>query len=132
MSGLGPSDSAVSESNTRGPALLAVSVTTTCLALGTCLLRYCVSSRINRRIQLDDYCAGVAMVRAEPAVNFGDAANFVTVARYSRMFFRHSRKHEPGQIPGGNSVRLSRPTMADDGLFARKSLDIPLVPPDCV
>jgi hypothetical protein len=61
MSGLGPDDN-VSDM-TQGPALLAVSVTLTVVALLTSILRFCVRIRINRKVVWDDYFLGLAMVR---------------------------------------------------------------------
>ncbi|KAI1084042.1 hypothetical protein F5B20DRAFT_576982 [Whalleya microplaca] len=61
MSGLGPSDSDRTP-DYRGPALLAVSVTTTVLAFATCVLRYCVKTRTNRTVAWDDYSIGLAMI----------------------------------------------------------------------
>ncbi|KAI0015813.1 hypothetical protein F4780DRAFT_44112 [Xylariomycetidae sp. FL0641] len=60
-SGLGPTVGSP-HANTRGPALLAVSATTSVLALLTCLLRYCVKTRISRRVAWDDYFVGLAML----------------------------------------------------------------------
>ncbi|KAH9893695.1 hypothetical protein F4778DRAFT_290983 [Xylariomycetidae sp. FL2044] len=61
MLGLGPSiDSPTTDS--RGPALLAVSVTTTLIALPACILRYCVRARISRSVSWDDYFAGLAQL----------------------------------------------------------------------
>ncbi|KAI0136816.1 hypothetical protein BJ170DRAFT_31777 [Xylariales sp. AK1849] len=60
MSGLGPVGNA--PDMTRGPALLAVTVTTVVVALSTCILRFCVKFRINRSVVLDDYCVGLAML----------------------------------------------------------------------
>ncbi|KAH8677882.1 hypothetical protein BX600DRAFT_545582 [Xylariales sp. PMI_506] len=60
MSGLGP-DSSVTDMS-QGPALLAVTVVTTAAALITSVLRFCVRIRISRKVVLDDYFLGVAMV----------------------------------------------------------------------
>ncbi|KAI0911375.1 hypothetical protein F4823DRAFT_309659 [Ustulina deusta] len=74
MSSLGTSDgmdtmSAMSES--RGQALLAVSVTTMVIALLTCILRYCVRSRINQTIiGWEDYFVGGAMFVGIIGVSF--------------------------------------------------------------
>jgi hypothetical protein len=61
MSGLGPDGN--EPDMTRGPALLAVSVTTAVVALSTCALRFCVKFRINRSVVWDDYFLGLAMVK---------------------------------------------------------------------
>ncbi|KAI1851756.1 hypothetical protein JX265_010990 [Neoarthrinium moseri] len=60
MSGLGPDDK--TPDMTQGPALLAVSVTTTAVALLTSILRFCVRLRINRSVVWDDYFLGLAML----------------------------------------------------------------------
>ncbi|KAK9779250.1 hypothetical protein SCAR479_03732 [Seiridium cardinale] len=60
MSGLGPDDNA--SDMTQGPALLAVSVTTTILALFATILRFCVRIRINRKVVWDDHFLGLAML----------------------------------------------------------------------
>jgi hypothetical protein len=65
MSGLGSDDN--SPDMTRGPALLAVSVTTAVVALSTCVLRFCVKFRINRSVVWDDYFIGLAMVCFKPS-----------------------------------------------------------------
>ncbi|KAI0873643.1 hypothetical protein GGS24DRAFT_380450 [Hypoxylon argillaceum] len=74
MSGLGPSgddaDAASMMSGSRGPALLAVSITTTVVALLTCILRYCVRSRINRMVGWEDYFVGGAMLLGIIGVSF--------------------------------------------------------------
>ncbi|KAI3317017.1 hypothetical protein HD806DRAFT_397665 [Xylariaceae sp. AK1471] len=69
MSGLGPFN-IHPRSNSRGPALLAVSVTTTVIALSTCILRYCVRSRINRVIGWEDYFVGLAMLLGTIGISF--------------------------------------------------------------
>ncbi|KAH9990549.1 hypothetical protein F4779DRAFT_623800 [Xylariaceae sp. FL0662B] len=61
MSGLGPVD-VDSTPDSQGPALLAVSVTTTVVALSTCVVRYCVKTRIDRSVAWDDYSIGLAML----------------------------------------------------------------------
>ncbi|KAI8623563.1 hypothetical protein F5Y19DRAFT_492524 [Xylariaceae sp. FL1651] len=69
MSGLGPSDRDPMRES-QGPALLAVSVTTTVIALSTCILRYCVRSRINQTIGWEDYFVGLAMLLGTIGVSF--------------------------------------------------------------
>ncbi|KAI1341861.1 hypothetical protein F5Y15DRAFT_349424 [Xylariaceae sp. FL0016] len=69
MSGLGPSQNDPNP-DSRGPALLAVSVTTSVVALGACILRYCVRTRIYRRVVWDDYFVGLAMLLGMVGVSF--------------------------------------------------------------
>ncbi|KAI0555871.1 hypothetical protein F4679DRAFT_8661 [Xylaria curta] len=57
-------------SNSRGPALLAVSITTIAIALLTCMLRYWVQSRINKTVGWEDYFVGGAMLLGIIGVSF--------------------------------------------------------------
>ncbi|TRX94718.1 hypothetical protein FHL15_004490 [Xylaria flabelliformis] len=63
-------DTTAMMSNSRGPALLAVSVTTIAIALLTCMLRYWVQSRINRTVGWEDYFVGGAMLLGIIGVSF--------------------------------------------------------------
>ncbi|KAI1427501.1 hypothetical protein F5Y12DRAFT_792146 [Xylaria sp. FL1777] len=56
--------------DSRGSALLAVSITTMVIALLTCLVRYCVRWRINQTIGLEDYFVGGAMFVGILGVSF--------------------------------------------------------------
>ncbi|KAI1330670.1 hypothetical protein F5Y16DRAFT_396162 [Xylariaceae sp. FL0255] len=56
--------------NSRGPALIAVSVVTSVAALATCILRYFVQSRLNQTIGWDDYFIGLAMLLGITGVSF--------------------------------------------------------------
>ena len=47
----------------RGQALLATSVTSTVLAIGTCGLRFMARRQAKKRLWWDDYCVIVATVR---------------------------------------------------------------------
>ncbi|KAI1125735.1 hypothetical protein F5Y10DRAFT_225261 [Nemania abortiva] len=75
MAGLGPSADdmdtmSIMMSSSRGPALLAVSITTTVIALLTCILRYFVRARINQVIGWEDYFVGGAMLLGIIGVSF--------------------------------------------------------------
>ncbi|RWA07695.1 hypothetical protein EKO27_g7424 [Xylaria grammica] len=67
MSALGAPDAMA---GSRGSALLAVSVTAMVIALLTCILRYCVLSRINQRTGWEDYLVGGAMFLGIVGVSF--------------------------------------------------------------
>lgn len=72
MSGLGSDDDNTTDTP-QGPALLAVSVITTVVALSVTLLRFCVRLRINRSVVWDDYFLGLAMVNNSlPGAEIGD------------------------------------------------------------
>ncbi|KAI0467856.1 hypothetical protein F4859DRAFT_227078 [Xylaria cf. heliscus] len=57
-------------SGSRGPALLAVSITTIVIALLTCMLRYWVQARINKTVGWEDYFVGGAMLLGIIGVSF--------------------------------------------------------------
>ncbi|KAH8164194.1 hypothetical protein CIB48_g4069 [Xylaria polymorpha] len=63
-------DTIPTTSNSRGAALLAVSVTTMVVALLTCMLRYWVQVRINRTVGWEDYFVGGAMLLGIIGVSF--------------------------------------------------------------
>ncbi|KAI0529830.1 hypothetical protein GGR58DRAFT_525848 [Xylaria digitata] len=70
MSALDSSDAVSVMAGSRGSALLAVSVTTMVIALLTCILRYCVRSRISQTIGWEDYFVGGAMFIGIVGVSF--------------------------------------------------------------
>ncbi|KAF2968008.1 hypothetical protein GQX73_g5538 [Xylaria multiplex] len=70
MSALDSSDVVSVMAGSRGSALLAVSVTTMVIALLTCILRYCVRSRISQTIGWEDYFVGGAMFIGIVGVSF--------------------------------------------------------------
>ncbi|GAP85576.2 putative integral membrane protein [Rosellinia necatrix] len=63
-------DATLAAPDSRGAALLAVSVTTVVIALCTCVLRYWVRSRISRTIGWEDYFVGGAMLLGVIGVSF--------------------------------------------------------------
>ncbi|KAI0154451.1 hypothetical protein GGR57DRAFT_492180 [Xylariaceae sp. FL1272] len=74
--------------DTRGAALLALSITTAVLALATCILRYIVRTRLNQQLGWEDYSVGLAMLLGIIGISF------TIVESVSRHDFRTALEYD--------------------------------------